>query len=304
MTASAIRTTGLTRSYGRHVALDDCTLDIPAGAVVALVGPNGAGKSTLLHLVAGLLRPTSGSVEVLGGDPARDAALLPRIGLVAQDAPLYPSFRVREVLELGRRLNPRWDGDRMVERLRQLDIDLAQRVGSLSGGQRAQVALALALGKRPDLLLLDEPLASLDPLARRELMATLMETAAEGDLTIVLSSHLLVDLERVCDHLVVVANGRLRACDDIDSLLDQHRVVIGAPPTGPIAGVAEVVDHTTTGTHTTMTVRIDGPILDPQWEVEPIGLEDLVLAYLSQAHAPTGPSGPTLRSLDVAGASS
>jgi ABC-2 type transport system ATP-binding protein len=299
---SAVQTTDLEKRYGRHDALVGCTLDIPAGSVVALVGPNGAGKSTLLHLVAGLLRPTSGAVRVFDSDPATDADLLPRIGLVAQDAPLYPGFTVRETMTLGRKLNARWDGDRMVDRLQQLGIDLGQKVGSLSGGQRAQVALALALGKRPELLLLDEPLASLDPLARRELMQTLMETVADGDLTVILSSHLIVDLERVCDHLVVVANGRLRLADDIDSLLARHRVVVGARPTGPIAGVAEIVHQLANGDHTTMTVRTDGPILDPQWEVEPIGLEDLVLAYLSQAHAPT--PAPALRSLDIAGAPS
>ena len=296
---SAVQTVELGKRYGRHDALAACTLQIPAGSVVALVGPNGAGKSTLLHLVAGLLRPSAGSVRVFDRDPATDTELLPRIGLVAQDAPLYPTFSVHDTLRLGRALNPRWEDGPARERLAQLGIDLGQKVGSLSGGQRAQVALALALGKRPELLLLDEPLASLDPLARRELMQTLMETVADGDLTVVLSSHLIVDLERVCDRLVVVANGDLRLADDIDALLAQHRIVVGARPTAPIAGVAEIIDETTTGAHATMVVRTDGPILDPQWEVEPIGLEDLVLAYLSQAHAPE--PGPALRSLDRAG---
>lgn len=299
---SAVQTADLAKRYGRHDALAGCSLEIPAGSVVALVGPNGAGKSTLLHLVAGLLRPSAGSVRVFDRDPATDTELLPRIGLVAQDAPLYPSFSVRDTLRLGRELNPRWEDATARERLQALGIDLGQKVGSLSGGQRAQVALALALGKRPELLLLDEPLASLDPLARRELMQTLMETVADGDLTVILSSHLIVDLERVCDHLVLVANGRLRLADDIDALVAQHRVVVGARPTGPIAGVAEIIDETTTGSHATMVVRTDGPILDPQWEVEPIGLEDLVLAYLTQAHAPG--ANPPLRALDIAGAAS
>jgi ABC-2 type transport system ATP-binding protein len=299
---SAVRTADLGKRYGRHDALAGCTLDIPAGAVVALVGPNGAGKSTLLHLVSGLLRPSSGTVEVFDRDPATDADLLARIGLVAQDAPLYAGFSVRDTLRMGAALNPRWDGAGATERLVGLGIDLGQKVGSLSGGQRAQVALALALGKRPELLLLDEPLASLDPLARRELMQTLMETVADGDLTVILSSHLIVDLERVCDHLVLVANGRLRLADDIEALLARHRVLVGGRPTGPIAGVAEIVDQVTTGGHATMTVRLDGPILDPQWEVEPIGLEELVLAYLSQAHAPA--PAPSLRPLDSAGAAS
>jgi len=295
---SALSTTDLTKRYGKHDALVGCTLDIPSGAVVALVGPNGAGKTTLLHLVAGLLRPTSGRVRVFDLDPADDLDLLPRIGLVAQDAPLYAGFTVQETMRLGRRLNPRWDERLPRERLGQLGIDPTQKVGSLSGGQRAQVALALALGKRPELLILDEPLASLDPLARREFMQTLMETVADGDLTVVLSSHLLVDLERVCDHLVVVANGRLRVADDIDTLLAAHRVVTGRRPDRPIAGVTEVIDESGTAQHATMTVRVDGPILDPQWEVESIGLEELVLAYLSQAHTTAGEA--RVRSLDIA----
>jgi ABC-2 type transport system ATP-binding protein len=298
---TAVATHDLGRRYGRHDALVGCTFEIPAGSVVALVGPNGAGKSTLLHLVSGLLRPTSGRVEVFGGDPALDPALLPRIGLVAQDAPLYAGFTVRETLRLGERLNPRWDGD-VAGRLDDLGIDPRKRVGALSGGQRAQVALALALGKRPDLLLLDEPLASLDPLARHELLQSLMARAADGDLTIVLSSHLVADLERVCDHLVVVAGGRLRAADDIDALLASHRALTGPPPRGPIAGVAEVLDRTGGDRQVTMTVRTDGPILDPAWEVEPLGLEDLVLAYLKAGDG-RGDDG-RVRHLDVAGAAS
>jgi len=278
----AIRTSGLGMRYGRHDALRDCSIEIPAGRVVALVGPNGAGKSTLLHLAAGLLRPTSGRVEVLGGDPADDLSLLARVGLVAQDMPLYKSFRVDEMLHAGRALNPRWDDGPARERLAQLDIPLRQKVGTLSGGQRAQVALAVALAKRPEVLLLDEPLAALDPLARRELLRTLMATAADDEMTIVLSSHLIADLERVCDHLVVITGGRVQVSDEIDTLLASHRVLAGPAPSGAIAGVAEIVDEVRDPGRVVLTVRTDGPIIDPRWEVEEVGLEDLVLAYLGR----------------------
>lgn len=228
--------------------------------------------------------------------------MLPRIGLVAQDMPLYKGFTVRDTLRLGQHLNRVWVGAAVEERLRELRIDMDQKVGTLSGGQRAQVALAIALGKRPELLLLDEPLASLDPLARRELLQTLMRSAADGDLTIVLSSHLIVDLERVCDHLVLVATGRTQLAGAIDDLLAEHRLLTGPRPSGAIAGVAAVIDETTSGRQSSSIVRVDGPIHDPRWAEEPLALEELVLAYLSQArgvanHQPRRP-------LDVVGAAS
>jgi ABC-2 type transport system ATP-binding protein len=278
---------GLGHRYGRHRAVRDCSVEIPAGQVVALVGPNGAGKTTMLHLAAGLLRPTEGTVRVLGGDPARDTGLLARIGLVAQEMPLYRSFTVAETLRAGRHLNPRWDEALARDRLAELAIPPDQKVGTLSGGQRAQVALLVALAKRPELLLLDEPLASLDPLARRELLRTLMGTAAEGDITIVLSSHLIADLERVCDHLVLLASGRIRVAGGIESLLRSHRALVGPRPTGPIPGVAAVVDETHHGRQAALTVRVDGPVQDPRWVSEDIGLEELVLAYLAQDSAAT-----------------
>src|SRR5262245_41772091 len=189
MTAAVVAT-GLGKRYRGRWGLRDCTLEIPKGRVVALVGPNGAGKTTLLHLATGILRPSAGSVSVLGSTPGADATLLSRVGFVAQDVPLYRNLSVADTLEFGRRLNSRWDQSLAVERLERLGIPLRDRVGELSGGQRAQVALALALGKRPELLLLDEPLASLDPLARREFLQVLMEGVAEHGLTVVLSSHL------------------------------------------------------------------------------------------------------------------
>lgn len=281
--SAVLRADQLGRRYRKRWALQDCTLDVPEGSVVALVGPNGAGKTTLLHLAAGLLLPTEGTITVFGGDPSTEIALLARVGLVAQDLPLYRGFTVADSLRLGRSLNPRWDEPRAVRRLDELGIPLDQKVGTLSGGQRAQVALAIALAKRPGLLLLDEPLASLDPLARREFLQTLMLTAAEGDSTIVLSSHLITDLERVCDRMILLARGRVQLADSIDTLLASHRVVTGERRTAPIAGVAEIVDEVRTGRQSTMTVRTLGPILDPSLDCEEVGLEELVLSYLGRA---------------------
>jgi ABC-2 type transport system ATP-binding protein len=285
---AAVIATGLGKRYGRnHWGLRDCTLELPVGRVIGLVGPNGAGKTTLLQLVAGLLRPTEGTISVLGGrTPGEDPDLLPRVGFLAQEVPLYRSFRVREILEFGRRMNPRWDDELALGRVHRVGIDLEQRAGTLSGGQRAQVALALAMGKRPDLLLLDEPLASLDPLARREFLRSLMEGAAEGEVTIVLSSHLIGDLERVCDHLVVLSAARTQVAGDIENLLAAHRVL-----TGPrrdldhIPGVAAVIQESHTDRQSTLVVRTDGPIIDPAWTVNELTLEDLVLAYLGQPNA-------------------
>jgi ABC-2 type transport system ATP-binding protein len=302
MTA-ALTATGLSKRYGHHWALLDCTLEIPQGRVAALVGPNGAGKTTLLHLATGLLRPTAGTVEVLGMTPGRDLDLLSEIGFMAQDVPLYRSFTVGEMLEFGRRTNTRWDADLALGRLRRAGIDIAQRTGTLSGGQRAQVALALAFGKRPRLLLLDEPLAALDPLARREFLQSLMEGVAEGGLTVVLSSHLITDLERICDYLIVLSASRTQVAGDIAELLGSHRAL-----TGPrrdvtrVAGVAAIVQQSHTDRQTTLLVRTDGPILDPAWSVHEVGLEELVLAYLGQPNATALPAPRLVRhGLEVSG---
>jgi ABC-2 type transport system ATP-binding protein len=290
MTAALIAT-GLGKHYRRHWGLRDCSLEIPAGRICGLVGPNGAGKTTLLHLAAGLLAPTAGRIEVLGGTPGEDIDLLARTGFMAQEVPLYRSFRVREMLEFGGRMNPGWDAGLAGARMDRANIDRDQRVGELSGGQRAQVALALALAKRPEVLLLDEPLASLDPLARREFLQALMEGTVEGEMTIVLSSHLISDLERVCDHLVVLSAARTQVAGDIEALLSSHRVL-----TGPrrnvdrIEGVASTVQESHTDAQSTLFVRTDGPILDPAWTVHEVGLEELVLAYLGQPNATALPA--------------
>jgi ABC-2 type transport system ATP-binding protein len=275
---------GLGKRYRRRWALTDCTLDIPAGHVTGLVGPNGAGKTTLLNLAAGLLAPTTGTIEVCGDRPAAGPEQLARVGYVAQDTPTYPGLSVRDHLELGARLNPGWDAALAWHRVDRLGLDPAQKAGRLSGGQRAQLALTLGLAKRPELLLLDEPVASLDPLARREFLQGLMEAVAEHGFSVVLSSHLVADLERVCDHLLVLVDSRVRVTGEVDELLATHHRLTG-PRRDPASLPAgqRVVSASSTDVQSTMVVRADGPILDPAWTVGALSLEDVVLAYLSPA---------------------
>ncbi len=229
MTAdAALAASGLGKRYGSLWALRDCTLTVPHGRVTALVGPNGAGKTTLLRLALGLTEPAAGTLRVLGGSPTDDAArLLPKIGFVAQDHPLYRGFTIAELLRVGAKLNPRWDESLARERLERLGLPLHRKAGSLSGGQQAQVALTLALAKRPEFLVLDEPVAALDPLARRDFLQSLLESVAEEELTVLLSSHILSDLERICDHVVVLSHGHVQLAGDIDEVVAAHRLLIG-----------------------------------------------------------------------------
>jgi ABC-2 type transport system ATP-binding protein len=274
---------GLGKRYGRTWALRDCTLTIPEGRVTGLVGPNGAGKTTLLGLAAGLLAPTCGTISVLGQRPAAGSAQLAQVGFVAQDTPVYARMTVSDHLRLGAWLNPGWDDDLARQRIGQVGLDPKQRAGSLSGGQRVQLALTLAIAKRPGLLILDEPVASLDPLARREFLRLLMEAVAEHGLSVVLSSHLVSDLERVCDYLIVLVASRVRVAGEVSELLDSHRRLSGPrrdPRTLP-AG-QEVVEESHTDKQTVLLVRTSEPVLDPAWSVTPVSLEDLVLAYMSR----------------------
>jgi ABC-2 type transport system ATP-binding protein len=293
MTA-AIETSGLTKRYRRVTALSDCTISVPEGRIAALVGPNGAGKTTLLRLLAGLTAPTAGRASVLGGPPRQDPAYLAEIGFLAQEIPLYRRRTARDHIGIGAHLNPRWDGESVRERLAGLKIPLDQPVGTLSGGQRAQVALALTLAKRPRLLLLDEPLAPLDPLARRYFLAALAEAAAEnrdgeGGLTIVLSSHLIADTERVCDHLILLAASRVQLCGDSETLLAQHRILTGPrKDTAAIARRHAIVREDTTARQTTLLVRLNGPVIDPAWDVEEPTMEEIVLGYMSAGDAGQG----------------
>ena len=277
---NALEASGLGKRYGKHWALENCAFELPAGSIAGLVGPNGAGKTTLLHIAVGLLEPTNGSIRILGEHPG-DPKVLSRVGFVAQDSPLYKGFTVGEMLDFGEHMNPSFDVVFARERMSRLEIPSDQRTGSLSGGQRAQVALALALAKRPEILLLDEPLASLDPLARREFLATLMEGIADAGVTVVLSSHLLTDLERVCDHMMVLARGRFRLIADTNDILKNHRLLIGPRErAGAISGVEQVLHQSATDRQATLLVRTNGPIIDPSWMVNQASLEDVVLAYL------------------------
>ncbi len=279
-----LETDGLGKRYGRRWALRDCTLEVPEGKVVGLVGPNGAGKTTLLHLAVGLLAPTSGSIRVLGDRPAEGSAQLGRVGFVAQETPVYARLSVSKHLRMGEYLNPGWDREFATSRIEQLGLDPRQKAGSLSGGERAQLALCLAIAKRPDLLVLDEPVASLDPLARREFLQSLMEVVAAQGVSVVLSSHLVADLERVCDFLVVLVDSHVRVTGEVDELLGRHRRISGPRrDPGSLPPNQQVIEESHTDRQSMFLVRTDEPVLDPSWTVKPVTLEDLVLAYMSQA---------------------
>ena len=300
MTA-VIQTSGLTKRYRRVTALSDCTISVPEGRISALVGPNGAGKTTLLRLLAGLAAPTAGQAAVLGGAPRQDPAYLAGIGFLAQEIPLYRRLTTHDHIGIGTHLNPRWDSESARARLGGLKIPLDRPVGTLSGGQRAQVALALTLAKRPGLLLLDEPLAALDPLARRNFLATLAEAVAGGGLTVLVSSHLIADIERVCDHLILLAGSRVQLCGDIETVLTEHRFLTGPrKDTTAIARVHTIVREDSTARQTTLLVRLNGVVADPAWAVEAPNLEEIVLGYMSQDDPAYG-AGPGEARLSAVG---
>ena len=280
----ALETERLGKRYGRKWALRNCALRIPIGHVTGLVGPNGAGKTTLLHLAMGLLAPTSGTVKVLGYSPTKEARqVLSKVGFVAQEHPLYKTFRVEEMLTAGRKLNANWDQDLALRRLKQVGIPLRQRVGKLSGGQQAQVALIMTLAKRPEMLLLDEPVASLDPLARREFQQTLLDAVTEDGLSVIVSSHIVADLERFCDHLVILSASQVQITDDVDHLLQSHKLLVGPRDRAQTrTGTYTVVTSREAERHCMLLVQLHGPMIDPAWEVRDVSLEDIILAYLSQ----------------------
>jgi ABC-2 type transport system ATP-binding protein len=292
---TVIETNDLGRQYGRKWALRDCTLSIPEGKVVGLVGPNGAGKTTLLSLAVGLLAPTRGSITVLGGHPSDGPAQLEKVGFVAQDTPAYAGLSVGKHLRMGAYLNANWDQELARGRIDQLGLDPRQKAGSLSGGQRAQLALTMAIAKQPELLLLDEPVASLDPLARREFLQGLMEIVAGHGVSVVLSSHLIADLERVCDYLVLLVASHVRLAGEVAALLATHHRLSG-PRRDPrsLPSAQEVIEESHTGKQSTFLVRTDQPILDPAWTVRPVTLDELVLAYMGQAQDPSPGRWPAL----------
>jgi ABC-2 type transport system ATP-binding protein len=292
--AAPIHARGLGKRYRQKWALRDCNLDVPAGSITALVGPNGAGKSTLLHLLAGLVRPTTGRIELWGEPPSQTPAWLGQVGFLAQDVPLYRHLTGDQLLGMGAHLNPNWDEELARGRLQTLDIPLDRPTGQLSGGERAQIGLALALGKRPRLLLLDEPVASLDPLARKEFLSSLAEAGAETGVAVVLSSHLVADIERVCDHLVLLSSSKVQLSGEIESLLESHKLLTGPRHSSDaVAATHHVVTESHTERQTTLLVRLNGPLFNPSWETRDIGLEELVLGYMSRRRpAPPAPVPP------------
>ncbi|MGW4063223.1 ABC transporter ATP-binding protein [Amycolatopsis sp. NPDC004747] len=283
---TVLKAQGLGKNYKRKQALTGCTLEIEAGHVTGLVGPNGAGKSTLLNIAAGMLEPTTGTIEVCGGVPGSGPAQLAKVGYVAQNTPVYSGLSIEDHLRLGAHLNPRWDASLAEKRIERLGLDPKQHAGKLSGGQRAQLALTIGIAKRPELLLLDEPVAALDPLARREFLQDLMEAVAEHGLSVVMSSHLVNDLERVCDHLVVLVASQVRVIGEVETLLATHHRLSGPRrDLDTLPADQHVVSAKHTDRQTTVLVRTEAPILDPAWTVGQIGLEDLVLEYMSNPTA-------------------
>ncbi len=282
--SAVLAATGLGKRYGRKWALSDCTLEVPSGRVVGMVGPNGAGKSTFLNLAVGMLTPSAGEIEVLGARPTGRDAQRQKVGYVGQDTPTYANMSVADHLRIGAHLNPAWDGALADDRIERLGLDPKQRAGRLSGGQRAQLALTLGIAKRPELLLLDEPVASLDPLARREFLQDLMETVAEQELSVVLSSHLVSDVERACDYLVVLVDSRVQVAGDIEHLLATHHLLTGPRRAEEkLPADQDVISASHTDRQSTYLVRTDAAIHDPAWEVSKLTLEDLVLAYMGRS---------------------
>src|SRR6266571_653352 len=289
---NVIEASGLGKRYGGTWALCECTLAIPAGHVAALVGPNGAGKTTLLNLAVGLAAPTAGAVTVLGGRSAGSPAALDGIAFVAQDTPLYKNLSAADMLHVTRNLNRRFDQGYAEARLGELGIPLNRRAGKLSGGQQAQLALTLALARRPRLLVLDEPVAMLDPVARHDFLASVLTAAAADGVSVVLSSHVLAELERVAGYLILLSRGRVQVAGEVEDLLATHRLLTG--PAAEAARYAErpVVHAGRAGAQAHLLVRAtaDDPV-PPGWEARPVGLEELALAYLREpgAAAPAAP---------------
>jgi ABC-2 type transport system ATP-binding protein len=282
----------LGKRYGANWALRNCSFSLERGHVTALVGPNGAGKSTLLELAVGLLAPNEGSVTIFGTSPVREPGkVLPRIGFLAQEHPLYRDFTVDEMLEFGKHTNPHWDDVWARKRIGAVGLPLKRKTGQLSGGQQAQLALVLALAKRPELLLLDEPIAGFDPLARHDFLQLLMETVAETGVGVILSSHILGDIERVCDSLVLLCSGNIQLSGGIEHILATHRVVIGPIGEQMLAScVHAVIDQTTTEKQVSMLVRLEAPlVLSEMWTVHEPKLEDVILGYLKHQEQPRTP---------------
>ncbi len=285
LTKNAIETKGLGKRYRSFWALKDCSINVPKGSVSALVGPNGAGKTTLLKLLVSLSNPSDGSATVLNQSPSQKPEYISGIGYLAQEIPMYARLNAKEHIAMGQHLNDNWDSELATKRLKELSIPLDRPVGKLSGGQRAQVALGLALAKKPKLLLLDEPVAALDPLARVDFLKSLAHavTDAEGELTVVMSSHLLADLERVSDHLIILASGETQLCDDVEHVLKTHKLLVGKRQNAVNDDKYTVIQQSHTARESTMLVRLeDIKYHDERWHIRDVDLEEIVLAYMGQ----------------------
>ncbi|MFD8981350.1 ABC transporter ATP-binding protein [Streptomyces sp. NPDC059564] len=283
----ALEARGLGKKYGRRWALKDCSFRVPAGRIAALVGPNGAGKSTLLNLATRLADPSAGELRIFGS-PVSAPGAMTRWAYLGQDKPLFKRFTVAQTLRMGLELNPAWDQEVAERIIRSGQVPLTSRIEDLSGGQRTRVAFALAFGKRPELLLLDEPMADLDPVAREEMGALLLSEAAEHGTTVLMSSHLLTEIEDMCDYLLVLADGRVRMAGEADELVPMHTVVTGVTPEGDLpAALAPhtVIEVRTSGRHFTAMVRRQGP-LEGEWQLSRPGMEEVLLAYLRSPGAP------------------
>ena len=298
---NALEASSLCKRYGRTRALDGCTLAVPAGSVVALVGPNGAGKTTLLHLAVGLTSPTSGTVTVLDGVVPGSLAALQRVGFVAQDTPLYRNLSVDDTLRFVANLSATWDEATARGHLARLEIPPDRKVGHLSGGQQAQVSLTVALARHPDLLVLDEPVARLDPLARHDFMAVLMAAVAEEGISVLFSSHVVAELQRVSDYLVVLNHGRVQVAGDVEELLDTHCLLTGPSVEAPnVATSHAVVQSQESDRQTRLLTRTPpGFVPPPGWAVGPTNLEELVLAYLRSRSATALPGPRSSSGADI-----
>jgi ABC-2 type transport system ATP-binding protein len=295
---NVVEASGLGKRYGSTWALRDCTLAVPPGHVTALVGPNGAGKTTLLNMTVGLVAPSAGVLTVLGGRLPGSAGALDGIAFVAQDTPVYKNLSAADMLHVTRNLNRRFDQSYAEARLRELGIPLRRKAGRLSGGQQAQLALTLALARRPRLLVLDEPVAMLDPVARHDFMAIVLMAAADEGVSVLLSSHVLAELERVASYLILLSRGRMQVAGEVDDLLATHRMLTGPAAEADRYAQRPVVHVRRGGAQAHLLVRAtaEDPV-PPGWEAHPVGLEELTLAYLREPAAAALP-GPA-RSQDT-----
>jgi ABC-2 type transport system ATP-binding protein len=287
-----IETDAVTKRFRRRTALSECSLSVPRGRVAALVGPNGSGKTTLLRLLAGLSRPTAGRVSVFGQEMSASNTLLrSRVGYLDQDRPLYPRWRVREILEFGRRINPAWDSDLADRHLALLDIDTDRRVRDLSGGQQAQVALAVCFAKRPELVLLDEPASSLDPVARQDLLHNITELFADHDVSVLMATHAIADVAAICDYVVILSHSRVVLSEDLDYVLESHRLLSrGADDGVSVPRGAVVLEERRATREVTYLVRLAEPLERDGWRIERPTLDEIAIAYLREGQRSSTPS--------------